>query len=136
MLFFNVVFAYTIIYVFLLSSFAAPLQLFSSMLNERQQTAVQHILEARGRPVPYILFGPPGTGKSVVIVEAILQIFKCIDSSRVLICAPSNSAADLLVGISVLALPYSEFHVKQKSKFQIVGICFSNYRNISITLFI
>ena len=114
MLCFNVVFTYIVISVILLSSFAAPLQLFSSMLNERQQTAVQHILEARGRPIPYILFGPPGTGKSVVIVEAILQIFKHIDSSRLLICAPSNSAADLLVGLSVLDFPYSEFHEKQK----------------------
>ena len=110
MLIFNVVFADTVIYVFLLYSFAAPLELFSSMLNERQQTAIQHILEARGRPIPYILFGPPGTGKSVVIVEAILQIFKRIGYSRVLICASSNSAADLLVGLSILAWPYPKFH--------------------------
>ncbi|XP_031573706.1 RNA helicase Mov10l1-like [Actinia tenebrosa] len=70
--------------------------LYNSNLNERQRAAVSRILSGQSRPTPYILFGPPGTGKTVTLVEAILQAFHRIPSSRIIACAPSNSAADLL----------------------------------------
>ena len=38
----------------------------------------------------------PGTGKTVTIVEAIKQILRRDPRARVLACAPSNSAADVL----------------------------------------
>ena len=38
-----------------------------------------------------------GTGKTVTVVESILQILRQIPFSRVLACTPSNSAADLIV---------------------------------------
>ena len=41
-----------------------------------------------------------GTGKTVTVVESILQILQQIPSSRVLACTPSNSAADLIVSLS------------------------------------
>jgi helicase MOV-10 len=38
----------------------------------------------------------PGTGKTVTIVEAILQILVHNPKARILACAPSNSAADII----------------------------------------
>ncbi|XP_054251935.1 helicase MOV-10 [Indicator indicator] len=64
--------------------------------NEEQCRAVTHILMGTSRPAPYLIFGPPGTGKTVTVVEAIKQVWTCLKDSRILACAPSNSAADLL----------------------------------------
>lgn len=41
-------------------------------------------------------FYRPGTGKTVTIVEAIQQILRTNNKARILACAPSNSAADLV----------------------------------------
>lgn len=38
----------------------------------------------------------PGTGKTVTIVETILQLVATNPSIRIMACAPSNSAADLI----------------------------------------
>ncbi|XP_068193715.1 putative helicase mov-10-B.2 isoform X2 [Antennarius striatus] len=74
------------------------LRLFDSKLetNVEQYQAVQHIVAGSSKPAPYLVFGPPGTGKTVTLVEAIKQIEKSPASCHILACAPSNSAADLL----------------------------------------
>ncbi|KAI3356934.1 hypothetical protein L3Q82_003576 [Scortum barcoo] len=64
--------------------------------NPEQYQAVQHIVAGSSKPAPYLVFGPPGTGKTVTLVEAIKQIEKTQTSCHILACAPSNSAADLL----------------------------------------
>ncbi|XP_037629483.1 putative helicase mov-10-B.2 [Sebastes umbrosus] len=64
--------------------------------NKEQYEAVQHIVAGSSKPAPYLVFGPPGTGKTVTLVEAIKQIEKNQASCHILACAPSNSAADLL----------------------------------------
>ncbi|XP_033121728.1 putative helicase MOV-10 [Anneissia japonica] len=64
--------------------------------NAEQRAAVRHITEGSSRPAPYLVFGPPGTGKTVTIVEAIKQVYKHMSDSTILACAPSNSAADLI----------------------------------------
>ncbi|KAM4574007.1 RNA helicase Mov10l1-like [Odontesthes bonariensis] len=69
---------------------------FNPDLNPRQREAVMRILEGECRPTPYVLFGPPGTGKTITLIESILQVYHFLPSSRVLVCTPSNSAADLI----------------------------------------
>lgn len=64
--------------------------------NPEQYQAVQHIVAGSSKPAPYLVFGPPGTGKTVTLVEAIKQIEKTQASCHILACAPSNSATDLL----------------------------------------
>lgn len=66
-------------------------------LNEEQRECVAEILKKAGGP-PYLIHGPPGTGKTVTVVEAILQVLKQKDDNcRILACAPSNTAADVLL---------------------------------------
>ncbi|NWT40164.1 SDE3 helicase, partial [Chroicocephalus maculipennis] len=64
--------------------------------NEEQCRAVTNIVTGMSRPAPYLIFGPPGTGKTVTIVEAIKQVWTCFEDARILACAPSGSASDLL----------------------------------------
>ncbi|RXW12422.1 hypothetical protein EST38_g13432 [Candolleomyces aberdarensis] len=64
--------------------------------NPRQREAVQSIVHQQPGSPPFVVFGPPGTGKTVTIIEAIRQILRTHPSSRILACGPSNSAADLI----------------------------------------
>lgn len=88
------------VYLKFLSLSFLDLMFYNKTLNARQKSAVRRIVAAQSRPSPYILFGPPGTGKTVTLVEAILQVNKTVPNSRILACTPSNSAADLIVSIS------------------------------------
>ncbi|XP_051913995.1 putative helicase mov-10-B.1 [Hippocampus zosterae] len=64
--------------------------------NPEQSKAVRHIVAGTSKPAPYLVFGPPGTGKTVTLVEAIKQVDKLQKECHILACGPSNSAADLL----------------------------------------
>ncbi|KAK0191971.1 P-loop containing nucleoside triphosphate hydrolase protein [Armillaria mellea] len=64
--------------------------------NREQLETVAAILNQPKGSVPFIVFGPPGTGKTVTIVEAIEQLLKRDPDTRILACTPNNSAADLI----------------------------------------
>ena len=81
-----------------------PIQnFFNSNLNESQQNAVRQSVCAEKVAV---IHGPPGTGKTTTIVELVQQLLT--KEKKVLICASSNNAVDLLallldrVGVPVL----------------------------------
>lgn len=58
-------------------------------LNASQQEAVQKVLECREVS---IVHGPPGTGKTTTLIEAIIETLQ--RETQVLVCAPSNAAVD------------------------------------------
>ncbi|KAJ2913799.1 hypothetical protein MD484_g6608, partial [Candolleomyces efflorescens] len=64
--------------------------------DEEQVETVAAILNLRPGSVPFVVFGPPGTGKTVTVIEAIQQLLDKDEDIKILACAPSNSAADLL----------------------------------------
>ncbi|KAI1725961.1 AAA domain-containing protein [Ditylenchus destructor] len=64
--------------------------------NRCQKQAIYAIVNGVHGSVPFILWGPPGTGKTVTLVECVKQLLIKYPTNRILICAPSNTAADLL----------------------------------------
>lgn len=64
--------------------------------NKEQLETIAAIVNRPPGSVPFVVYGPPGTGKTVTIVEAIRQILAANPEARILACAPSNSAADLI----------------------------------------
>lgn len=72
-------------------------------LNLSQNRAVRHILSANDVAV---IHGPPGTGKTTTIVQAIRLVLQ--SERQVLVCAPTNTAVDLITeklieqGVNVL----------------------------------
>ena len=77
----------------------------SSNLNNSQNGALQRILTT---PDVAFIHGPPGTGKTTTLVQAIVFTVKI--EMQVLVCTPSNAAIDLLVeklsgqGLNVLRI--------------------------------
>ncbi len=64
----------------------------NNRLNSAQQSAVNKILNANELA---IVHGPPGTGKTTTLVQAIKALIQQ-DHKQILVVAPSNTAVDLL----------------------------------------
>lgn len=82
---------------------AMPLRL--PWLNASQEEAVRDVLRAKD---VLIVHGPPGTGKTTTLVEAVSEVLR--REPQVLVCAQSNTAVDWMCaqlsqrGISVLRI--------------------------------
>ena len=61
----------------------------SDDLNSSQLRAVQQII---GENRVVVVHGPPGTGKTTTLVQAIIELLK--QNKRILVATPSNAAAD------------------------------------------
>lgn len=72
-------------------------------LNASQEAAVSQVLRARD---VMVVHGPPGTGKTTTLVEAVCEVLR--REEQVLVCAQSNTAVDWIAeqladrGLSVL----------------------------------
>lgn len=81
-------------------------QIQTSFLNASQQSAIDKIMQAEDLA---IVHGPPGTGKTSTLVQAILTLLRR-DGGQLLVTAPSNTAVDLLseklsdLGLNVLRI--------------------------------
>ncbi len=58
-------------------------------LNRSQEEAVQKVIEAQEVA---IVHGPPGTGKTTTLIEAVIETLQ--RETQVMVCAPSNAAVD------------------------------------------
>jgi superfamily I DNA and/or RNA helicase len=74
-------------------------------LNLSQNRAVRHVLSVNDIG---IVHGPPGTGKTTSLIQAIRLTLQ--SESQILVCAPTNSAVDLIteklleIGVDVLRM--------------------------------
>ncbi len=69
----------------------SSIQFRNQQLNESQQQAVTAITE---NETITIVHGPPGTGKTTTLIEAILQLINA--GEKIVVSAPSNAAVDTI----------------------------------------
>ncbi|KAF2193809.1 P-loop containing nucleoside triphosphate hydrolase protein [Zopfia rhizophila CBS 207.26] len=70
--------------------------LFDPVMNFEQLKAVDSVAQNEYGLLPFLISGPPGTGKTKTIVEIALQLLQTTKTAHILICAPSDPAADTL----------------------------------------
>ncbi|KAK3075026.1 hypothetical protein LTR53_002061 [Teratosphaeriaceae sp. CCFEE 6253] len=67
-----------------------------ALLNYEQVRAIDNVLSQSYGTLPFIISGPPGTGKTKTLVELALQLIAAKPGAHLLVCAPSDPAADTL----------------------------------------
>ena len=65
-------------------------------LNQKQKNAILDIVLNNHGMAPYIIFGPVGTGKTLTVCEAVIQVLRFHRNAKILVCAPSDAACDVL----------------------------------------
>jgi AAA domain len=108
----------------------------SESLNQQQRKALQSIINKTSGTAPFVLIGPPGTGKTKTIIELIRQLQMKDPNVRCIICTPSNIAADdiamklLATGISNIARIYAT--TRDISEIPVSLLSFSNVKGHDI----
>lgn len=70
----------------------------SDKINSIQNRAIVRALHPTGeRNIPFMIRGPPGTGKTTTLVELLLQIILEPQQHLIIVCTPSNRAADNVI---------------------------------------
>lgn len=70
--------------------------LFDHAINYEQAHAVNSVCAVDYGNAPFLISGPPGTGKTKTLVEIAMQLLNTTKVAHLLICAPSEAAADTL----------------------------------------
>lgn len=99
-------------------------------LNEEQLSAVANIIKAKNYPLPYLLFGPPGTGKTHTLTATVEEILLSSPSNHVLVYANTNTACDEITTRLLKVLPagdifrmYAHSYDRSKISKEIAEIC-------------
>lgn len=66
-------------------------------LDASQRKVIRNVLRGEYRSVPYLIRGPPGTGKTTTLTEIIVQLATHNPESKILVSTQSNSAANLIL---------------------------------------
>lgn len=70
---------------------------FDDEINWEQKRAVESICSRNYGTLPFLISGPPGTGKTRTLIETAVQLVRRVGGCHhILICAPSDPAADTL----------------------------------------
>jgi len=80
---------------------------FNEEINKEQRHAVYDIVNKTHGECPYLIWGPPGTGKTTTVVEAVLQLTTNTHNT-ILVCTPSDAAADVITHRLMQHLPSKE----------------------------
>lgn len=59
-----------------------------------QRQSIQNIVGGAYYPLPYVLSGCAGSGKTDIIVESIVQLYNSSNQNRILVTSPSNGVVD------------------------------------------
>lgn len=70
--------------------------LFDHAVNYEQVHTVNSVCTLDYGTLRYLISGPPGTGKTKTLVEIAMQLLNTTDVAHLLLCAPSEAAADTL----------------------------------------
>lgn len=86
-----------------------PQDWYDPTLNYEQKKTVDAVTTTNYGQLCYLINGPPGTGKTKTICEIVTQLGKHADfTESMLLCAPSNQAADTLAQRLTKHFPPSE----------------------------
>ena len=80
----------------------------ANTLNAEQKHAVFDIVRSNHGMAPYCIYGPPGTGKTMTVVESIVQLLRHDSSAKILVCAPSDAACDVIAKRLLPVMPNND----------------------------